>query len=307
MTMDRRHFLKKTALWSAGTAISPLLTIHPELFAKTDATPEIFVAIGKDYARTTRLVIQGAGGMASFVKKGDKVVIKPNIGWDRTVELAANTHPVVVAELARLAAAAGASRVMVFDRPCNEERRCYQNSGIQPALEALDNRRIQCEFIDRRKFVDIALKKGKKIDRWSFYRDALEADCYINVPVAKHHGLSELSLGMKNVMGVIGGRRGSLHWDLAQNLADLNTVVRPSLTVVDATRVLTRNGPQGGMLSDVKIMDTMIASTDPVAADAYATTLFNKEPSAIASTVAAHEMGLGQMNLDRCRIETLLS
>ncbi|MBU4118338.1 MAG: DUF362 domain-containing protein, partial [Proteobacteria bacterium] len=130
----------------------------------------------------------------------------------------------------------------------------------------------------------------------------LEADSYINVPVAKHHGLSRLTLGLKNSMGVLGGTRGAMHHNLGQKLADLATVVRPKLTVIDATRILLANGPQGGNLDDVRVLDTVIASVDPVAADAYATTLFGLRPEEIESTVAAHGMGLGEMDLKKVRV-----
>jgi uncharacterized protein (DUF362 family) len=230
------------------------------------------------------------------------VVVKPNMGWDRTPEQAANTHPQVVQALVRLARDAGASRVLVFDRTCNEARRCYQNSGIRPAVTALEDKGVQCDYIDERRFVPVDIEKGRSLTQWEFYRDALEADCYINVPVAKHHGLARLTLGLKNTMGVIGGRRGRIHDDIGQNLADLATVIRPRLTVIDATRMLLRNGPQGGNLKDVRVADTLIASADPVAADAYATTLFGLEPQEIGSTRAAFEMGLGEMDLSRVQV-----
>ena len=148
--------------------------------------------------------------------------------------------------------------------------------------------------------MDIAA--GRSLTRWEIYKDALTADTYINVPVAKHHGLSRLTLGLKNSMGVIGGNRGRLHHDIGQKLADLATVIRPALTVVDATRILVNNGPQGGRLKDVEQRDTVIASVDPVAADAFATTLFGLSPEAIASTVAAYDMGLGQIDLTKVHL-----
>jgi uncharacterized protein (DUF362 family) len=230
------------------------------------------------------------------------VVIKPNMGWDRNPEQGANTHPLIVRALAELALEAGAGQVQVFDNTCNEKRRCYTNSGIIDQLKELGDRRIRWEYIDQRKFVEVDIAKGKSLKRWTIYKDALTADCYINVPVAKHHGLSRLSLGLKNSMGIIGGNRGRLHHNLGQELADLATVVQPKLTVIDATRMLLRNGPQGGRLADVKVADTIIVSSDPVAADAYATTLFDLHPSEIASTVAAHAMGLGEMSVQRMRI-----
>ncbi len=148
------------------------------------------------------------------------------------------------------------------------------------------------------------IQNGKSIQEFSFYKDALESDCdcYINVPIAKHHALSKLTLGLKNVMGVIGGNRGEIHKDLPQRIADLNLVVRPKLTVINATRILLRNGPTGGKLEDVKVLDTLVASADTVAADAYATTLFGMKPADLKSTVAAVALGLGEMDLAKIKI-----
>ncbi len=302
--MNRRKFLKQVTLWSAGMLmVPPVFDISPAaLGAKTDDAPDIFAAKGKDIQAMVQTLVDAMGGMARFVNKGDTVVVKPNIGWDRNVDQGANTHPMVVTALAGLALEAGAAKVLVFDRTCNEERRCYQNSGIKPALDAMDDRRVACEYIDDRKFVPVQIKNGRSLKEWSFYKDALTADCYINVPVAKHHSSSGLTLGLKNAMGVIGGRRGRLHMDLSARIADLNLVIQPDFTLVDATRIMLRNGPSGGRPSDVKIMDTLIAGTDPVAVDAYATTLFGLEPADVQSTVEGFHRGLGQMDLSKCRI-----
>lgn len=302
--MDRRQFLKTTLAWSAGIGMPiPFLDITDSFAAP--ASPHLTVATGTPYDQLIRKALESAGGMANFVKKGDMVVIKPNIGWDRSPEQAANTHPLVVKTLAEMALDAGAAKVKIFDRTCNEKRRCYVNSGMEEAINSLGSRKVRLEHIDRRKFVPVDIKKGESLKRWEIYRDALEADCYINVPVAKNHGLSVLTLGLKNSMGVIGGNRGSLHFDLGQKLADLATVLRPTLTVVDATRMLLRNGPQGGRTSDVKITDTVIVTRDMVAADAYATTLFGMRPEDIDSTVEAARMGLGVMEIDKMQISTL--
>lgn len=301
--MNRRNFVKQVALWSAGTALAPLFTITPELMAMERPAPRLITGVSSDYQALLRSMLAKLGGMQAFVNKGDRVVVKPNIGWDRNVDQAANTHPLVVATLVEMALAAGASEVKVFDRTCNEQRRCYVNSGIQAALEAMDNKRVKLEHIDQRKFVPVTIKNGLALKEWTFYRDALEADCYINVPVAKHHGLSRLTLGLKNTMGVIGGRRGRLHQDMGNSLADINTVIKPQLTVIDASRILLRNGPQGGRMQDVKKLDRLLISADPVAADAYATTLFDLKPGDIDSTRAAHSLGLGEMDLTKIRIE----
>ncbi len=169
-------------------------------------------------------------------------------------------------------------------------------------VKNLGSRKVKLEHIDQRKFVPVDIKRGKSLTSWDIYKEALLADTYINVPIAKHHGLSRLTLGLKNSMGAIGGNRGRLHHDLGQKLADLATVIAPTLTVIDATRILLRNGPQGGRTSDVKKTNQVIASVDPVAADAYATTLFGLNPQDIDSTVAAHTMGLGQIDLDKVNL-----
>ena len=301
--MDRRDFLKQVMLWSAGisTAI-PCFQIGPELLAGDDQPPLLSHAKGKDYYALVAQVLEPLGTISKFVTTGDRVVIKPNMAWDRNPAQAANTHPQVVKALVELSLDAGAGKVMVFDRTCNEERRCYVNSGIQDAMATVKDSRLKYYHPDSRKFVPVDIKRGKAVRRLEIYKDALEADTYINVPVAKHHSLSRLTLGLKNSMGVLGGNRGQMHQNIGQKLADLATVVKPKLTVIDATRVLLRNGPQGGDIDDVKILDTVIASADPVASDAYATTLFGLQPKEISSTVAAYKLGLGEMDLAKMRI-----
>ncbi len=294
--MDRRRFLKQVMLYSGGFSLSiPLIRI-PQSLGSPAAAPEVARTVGSDYGALVRETLRLLGTMNRFVKPGSRVVVKPNIGWDRKPQQAANTHPQVVKTLVELALEAGAAEVRVFDYTCNEKRRCYNNSGMTEAVESIGSNKAKLVHIDKRKFVPVKIAKGRSLKEWAIYKDALSADCYINVPVAKHHGLSRLTLGLKNSMGVIGGRRGSLHHDLGQNLADLATVISPSLTIVDATRILLDNGPQGGSIDDVRQMDTLIGSTDPVAADALATTLFGLKPEDISSTVAAHRMGLGQMD-----------
>jgi len=300
--MNRRKFLQDISMWSAGLLLSPpIFNITPGLFASSKKI-KLVVAEGMNYDSLVKELLEPLGGLSTFVNPGKSVVIKPNMGWDRNPDQAANTHPLIVKSIVNLALEAGASKVMVFDRPCNEERRCHYNSGIRPELEKIKDKRLKCVYIDDRKFIPVTIKRGQSLREWAFYKDALEADCYINVPIAKHHSLAKLTLGLKNIMGVIGGSRGKIHKNMGQNLADLNTVIKPALTIIDATRILLRNGPSGGNLKDVKRMDTLIASSDTVAADAYATTLFNLKPGEIGSTVAAHKSGLGEMNLSKMDI-----
>ncbi|MEJ2134087.1 MAG: DUF362 domain-containing protein [Desulfofustis sp.] len=300
--MNRRRFLKQVALYSGGLSLShPLLRV-PECLALNESVPDVAKVTGSDYGALVRETVDLLGSMSRFVKPGDKVVVKPNIGWDRKPEQGANTHPQVVRTLVEMALEEGAKEVMIFDYTCNEKRRCYNNSGMTEAIKSIGSTQAKLVHIDQRKFVPVEIAKGRSLKQWDIYKDALTADAYINVPVAKHHGLSRLSLGLKNSMGVIGGRRGALHHDLGQNLADLATVISPRLTIIDATRILTDNGPQGGSLKDVKVLDTLIGSVDPVAADAVATTLFGLKPEDIAATVAAHRMGLGQIDPARMNL-----
>ncbi len=301
--MDRRDFLKQVMLWSAGLSTSiPSFTVIPKVLADESPPPVVSHATGQDYYRLTAQVLEPLGTIGNFVKQGDSVVIKPNMAWDRSPSQAANTHPLVVKALAEMSLEAGAKKVMIFDRTCNEERRCYINSGIQEAIASIKDSRLKFYHPDSRKFVPVNIERGKAVRKLEIYKDALEADTYINVPIAKHHSLSRLTLGLKNSMGVLGGNRGQMHHNLGQKLADLATVIRPKLTVIDATRILLRNGPQGGDTDDVKVLDTLVASVDPVACDAFATTLFNLKPEEISSTVAAYKLGLGEMNLDRMQI-----
>ena len=305
--MDRREFLEQVAAWSAGLcAATPLFHVRSVLAAdaKPAARPMLAVAKGKNYQALVDHVLQPLGGIRAFVRRGDRVVVKPNIGWDRKPEQAANTHPDIVKAVVRQCLDAGAKQVLVFDRTCNDARRSYANSGIKAAVESIGDSRARCPFENKRRYVPVNIKNAKSIKRFEFYRDAMETDCdcYINVPVAKHHSLAGLSLGLKNIMGVIGGNRGEIHKDMGRRIADLNLVIRPKLTIIDATRILLRNGPTGGNLEDVKILDTLIASPDTVATDAYATTLFGMTPGELGSTVAAAALGLGQMDLAKIKI-----
>ncbi len=302
--MNRRKFIRDVGLWSVGLSVGVPQFDVLDAIAAEKSTPLVAVAKGKEYDQLVEKVLATLGGMEQFVRPGDRVVVKPNIGWDRTPEQAANTNPLVIKAIVEHCLEAGAAIVQVFDRTCNEKRRCYTNSGIVDSLKAIKSKKVSYSYIDKRKFIPVDIKRGKSLTRHEIYKDVLEADSYINVPIAKNHSLSGLTLGLKNVMGVIGGKRGRLHHNLAQNLADLATVVQPRLTFVDATRMLMKNGPQGGKLRDVKIADTLLASVDPVAADAYATTLFDMQPREIESTVAAYKMGLGEMHLDKMRIVT---
>lgn len=293
--MQRRDFIGTLGL---GT----LALGHLDLAAAASARPDILVAHGASIPAVVRAAVNGLGGIGRFIARGDVVVVKPNIGWDRTPEQGANTHPLVVATLVSLCFEAGARTVKVFDRTCNDPRRCYVQSGIEAAAKAAG---AEVSHIDDRRFREVPIPGGVAIKSWPLYIDALEANKLINVPVAKHHGLSKVTLGMKNWMGIMGGNRGQIHQKLNDALVDLATVVKPTLTVIDATRILTAHGPQGGNLADVKRLDLVAAGTDPVAMDAWGATLFGLTGADLPYVVKGAERGLGVMDLGRLRIQKL--
>jgi uncharacterized protein (DUF362 family) len=241
--------------------------------------------------------------MERFVKKGADVIVKPNICNDyRGPEYAATTNPTVVATLVSLSLRAGARRVRVMDQPFGGPvDAAYQASGIGPAVEAAGGQMVVMSPVGFGRF---AIPHGKSITAWDVYRDVLTADTIINVPIAKTHGSTRLTLGCKNLMGVI-LQPGHFHSDLDQRIADLTSLVRPQLTVVDAVRILVRNGPTGGSLADVRRTDTVIASHDIVAADARATALFGMTPADVPYIPAAASLGVGRMTVPAKRVTTI--
>lgn len=239
--------------------------------------------------------------MKRFVAAGDVVVLKPNIGWDRAPQYAATTNPDVVGALAKLCYEAGAKKVRILDNPVNDARRCYRQSGIADAAATAGAEMV---YMDGRKYRDVRLD-GKGLKSWPLYGEIFEADKVINVPVAKTHGLSGLTLGMKNWMGIMGGARFRVHQRLDESLVDLVRVIRPALTVLDAVRILTANGPTGGDLSDVKRLDTVVVGTDQVAVDSFGATLFGMKGSEIGSVRLAANAGLGVMDLSKLQIKKI--
>ena len=261
------------------------------------------VARGAEPRAITRAALAAVGGMERFVKSGADVIVKPNICVDyRSYEYGATTNPEVVAALVELCLGAGAKRVRVMDTPFGgSPESAYARSGIQEAVKAAGG---QMEVMNRAKFRKSEIPEGRDISSWEVYQDILAADVVINVPVAKHHNLSRLSLGGKNLLGVI-TRPGQMHVNLGQRTADLASLVRPTLTVVDAVRTLMAHGPTGGSLSDVRLTNTVIASHDLVAADAYAATLFDLPGAGIGYVQAAADMGLGTLDLESIEIEEI--
>jgi uncharacterized protein (DUF362 family) len=298
--VDRRTFIKLAALTGAGLSLPDSLNAIVEAAEKA-ALPDLVVAHGASPEKIVMAALDAMGGMKKFISRGDLVVIKPNIAWDRTPEQAGNTNPEVVAAVVRLCFEAGAKKVKVFDRPVNDPRRCYVQSGIASAAKAVG---ADVDYMDERKFKDMDIR-GVALKSWPLYSDIFEADKVINIPIAKHHGLAKLTMSMKNWMGVMGGSRRQIHQKLDESLVDLNMKIKPTLTILDAVRILTANGPQGGSLADVKKLDTVIVGIDPVAIDSYGATLFGMKGSDLGYVTIGHKLGLGQMDLNKLRIKKI--
>jgi uncharacterized protein (DUF362 family) len=262
--------------------------------------PELVVAKNDpDPAALTRRAVDALGGMKRFISRGDVVVVKPNIGWDRMPIHAANTNPDVVATVVQMAFEAGAKRVVVTDASCNDPNRCFQRSGIWRAAYKLGADVI---IPAEHRFRTMRLN-GDVLDEWPVYTPLVQADKIINVPVAKHHNLAKYTGAMKNWYGSLGGRRNRLHQNIDVSVADLATFMRPTLVVVDATRVLVRNGPQGGNIDDTREMNTVIATVDQVAADSYGTTLIGQKRENVPYLKMGHERGLGTMFWENLRLK----
>ena len=253
-------------------------------------------------AAATRRAVELLGGMAAFVRAGQRVVVKPNIGWDRAPDQAVNTHPDVVATVVRLCLEAGAGEVLVFDRPCNDPRLCYRRSGIEAAVEGIGDRRARIFIPDDRKYVAVRVPGAPAATApFMIYEDAARADVFVNVPIAKDHGLCLLTMGMKNVMGVLGGDRGQMHAGFDEKIVALNRARPSHLVVLDATRILVANGPQGGRPEDVRRPGVVVAGNDVVAVDAYATRFFGLAPQDVSHLIRAAARGLGTIDLSTVR------
>lgn len=314
-TINRREFLKRGSaaagltLASSGLAAAlytPTRATFPEQVEqmttrdlRVGTADTLAVIHGTDPARMVRAAVAELGGMGAFVKKGDRVLVKPNIGWDRLPEQAANTNPDLVRAVIAMCFEAGAASVLVTDMPCNDARRTYARSGIEDAAREAG---ATVERPDPNRFRDVNMG-GKLLGTRKLYSAYLEVDKVINLPIAKHHSLSGATLALKNLYGIIGGARHTLHQDIHRGIAELGSFLRATLTIIDAYRVLRRNGPQGGNLDDVEQLGLCIASADPIAADAYAgETIFQLGPDALRHVIIGTELGLGQKDYRQLRL-----
>jgi uncharacterized protein (DUF362 family) len=302
--VTRRDFLKMAGMAGVGAALAACAPGQPPTETEPIADAAYMAIVhGADPAAITKAAVKAVGGIARFVSKGDDVIVKPNMCVNyQTYEYAATTNPTVVATLIRLCLEAGARRVRVMDTPyTGDPETAYRTSGIYDAVVEAGG---EMEVMSGVKFANFDIPEGREITSWPIYRDVMEADVLINVPIAKHHGSTRLTLGGKNLMGII-QRPNQFHRNLHQRIADLNTVVRPALTVIDAVRILTAHGPGGGNLNDVKKLDTVIASHDVITADAYAATLFGLTADDIGYIRLGAEMGLGEKDWSAVKVEEI--
>jgi len=255
--------------------------------------------VGKtsDYSvkELTRKTFEAAGGMSKFISKGDVVVVKPNISWARRPEMAASTNPYVMEAVVELCQEAGAQKVRIADNTIHDVRRCFALTGA-----GMVAKNTGADLIYPRSSLMRRMKlQGNRLDIWPVFVPLVEADKVINLPVAKHHSLSTLTLGMKNWIGAVGGRRNKLHQDIHMTIVDLAQFFNPTLTLIDGIRIMTRNGPSGGSTADVAQKNTLILSDDPVAADARAARLFGRKPEQIGFIKLGQKWGLGTYDFQK--------
>lgn len=307
--LDRRQFLSAFAGLGATFAIGGCASKDESVSAAAPAPraarfdeKTIAVASGKDPAKLTRRAVEALGGMKKLVKKGDFVVVKPNIAWNQPAEVCATTNPQVVAEIVKMCKEAGAGRVMVIDHIIDKPAEMVLGlSGIQDACEKAGAEVASAQ--NESDYRTIEIPKGKAMKSDTCIKDVLKADVFINVPIGKVHGMTKLTLGLKNLMGCNWDRQAWHQNELDQCIADYATAIRPDLTILDANRILLTGGPKGpGKTKDV---GQVIAGVDPVAVDAYGTTLFGMKPDEIDHIRLAHGMGLGQMDLAKVKIKNV--
>ncbi|MGB4270392.1 MAG: DUF362 domain-containing protein [Spirochaetota bacterium] len=301
--ITRKKFIQNI-IYTAGAAIGSFPFVK-KILAQEIQKDLVVLRTGSINPQTIYAMVEQGfkemGGVERFVKKGMKVVIKPNIGFNSNPERAHTTNPVLVEAVAKMCKKAGAT-VAIMDRPVHNARLCYRSSGIEEVAKKVG---VDCVYMDRDKFKTVKVTGGLNLDTLDVYEDILEADCIINMPIAKHHSAADLTLSMKNLMGVIGGNRGYYHINLHRNIVDFNKAVKVHLIILDGLRILTKHGPSSGSPADIKETKTVIFGTNPVMVDAYAARhLFGIEPSSIGYLNLAAQSGMGSINVGAYSIIT---
>jgi uncharacterized protein (DUF362 family) len=285
--MLRRDFVKAASFTAAQCLLGPAVVAANE--------PSEFAIVKKGSAAAmTRKAVELLGGMNRMVKPGQIVAIKPNMSWARPPELAANTNPEVVAEVVKMCLEVGARKVWVFDRTIDDPVKSYQISGIAKAAGMAG---AEVPYVEERLCETVKIEDGFQLKEYKFYRPALEADLLINIPVLKRHHLTLVSMGFKNMMGLVGDERSRFHGSFDKMIVDIHRVLRPRLTILDANRALLQNGPQGGSIADAFSMKTVIAGVDPVLVEMAGAKLIGANPKSLPFLKLAEQAGLGSTDL----------
>ncbi len=296
--ITRRKFLKTAA---AGIALS--LAGRPSFsFGKEEY--DLAVISGEPVAATRR-ALEALGGISRFVKKGQHVVLKPNMSFSRTPEFATTTHPLVVATVAQACIEAGAPQVLVLDHTLHRAELCLERAGIREACR--DIPKVHVLALQERKFFrEVKIPNGKVLQGVEVVKEILDGHILINIPVAKSHSATGVSLGIKGLMGLIWDRE-SFHsqYNINQAIADLGTVIKPQLTILDATRALVSGGPGGP--GEVKKPNLIIAGTDPVAVDSYGVSIVpwygqNFKGRQVEHLLASYQKGLGRIDIGQLKV-----
>ena len=293
-------------LWSGTPSMAPGLPAPMPPGLPASPLPYDLVAIkgGEPEVMFDR-AIQELGGMKAFIQKGQTVVVKPNIGWDVVPERAGNTNPKLVQRVIQQCLEAGAKEVYVFDNTCDKWDKCYANSGIEQAVKDAGGKIAPGNTENYYQAVEIP--GGQKLKSAKVHELILSSDVFINMPVLKSHSSTKLTICMKNMMGVVWDRGYWHKNDLNQCIADYATYVKkPTLNIVDAYRVMMKNGPRGVSEADVSLMKSLILSADIVAADAAATRLFGLTPDDVPYIGIADSMGIGKMSLDKLNVQRII-
>jgi uncharacterized protein (DUF362 family) len=294
--MKRREFIRNTAIMSSSLYLPGLL-----VEAQTPAGSPVIKVEGESPYELAKRAVQELGGMGKFIAKQDVVMVKPNIGWNRAPEQAACTNPDVVRAVVEMVYEAGAKKVIVMDNTCHTATDTYSRSGIQDAAKKAG---AEVRFADENRLVAHDFK-GERLQKWMVFKDFLDVDKFINVPILKHHGSAGITIGMKNLYGILGGNRGKLHRNMGQGIADLANGFKPHLTIIDAYRVLKANGPIGGRLSDVELKKALIASTNIFEADVVAVDVFGAVPERYDFITAGFERKMGQMDISKINLKSI--
>ncbi|MCL2011346.1 MAG: DUF362 domain-containing protein [Cystobacterineae bacterium] len=304
--MKRRDFLKSIgAGFAVGTGFN-FLSIEKAFgntLAASGAPYDLIAVMGGEPEVMFEKGISALGGMKNFVKAGQMVVVKPNIGWDKAPELAANTHPKLVGRIVQDCLAAGAKEVFVFDNTCDDWKKAYATSGIEKAAKDAGAKVITGN--SEKNYKPVSIPQGKTLKSTKVHEKILECDVFINVPILKHHSGAQVTFAMKNLMGIVWDRRWWHRNNLQQCIADMVTYRKPNLNIIDAYRVMKQNGPKGVSLNDVSLEKAQIISSDIVAADAAAAKIFGAEPETIGHIKIASEMGLGAIDLSKLNINRI--